>query len=491
MSSAKVIFDVKEIVKEGKIVLCQGCFDLLHIGHLKHLASAKTYGDVLVVAVTADRHVNKGPGRPYFKQDLRMEMLAALDIVDYVILSDSEDAIKIINLIRPNFFVKGSEYLDLNKDITGKISLEKDAVEAYSGQLVFTDEVVFSSTKLLNNFFDPLSNEAQLFLSKASIDIDSIFNCLDKIKTLKILVVGEAIYDKYTYVNITNVASKHAILSSKFNFTETHFGGALATARHLGKVCDNVILYTGLTSLDKSIVTQNLQNIKIDSFEISEDRKIIKERFIDDKKKQLFCVDYMNDLPYIEYEQEIIHYINNADIDIILINDFGHGMFTEKIIHFLGKYKKAFLCLNVQTNSANKGFNFVTKYSWADYISIDLPEARLALSNKYSLVQDLANELSGFFDCRTLSITQGKYGTKIYQNKKETSVPVFSSEVIDTTGAGDAYFAITAPLVYLGSRAEEIGLVGNAVGLLASRIMGNKEAIDLITLKKYITTLTK
>ena len=76
-----------------KIIQCHGVFDLLHPGHIRHFQEAKAQGDRLVVTVTPDRFVNKGPGRPAFTEALRLETIAALEVVDYVVLNDSPDAI--------------------------------------------------------------------------------------------------------------------------------------------------------------------------------------------------------------------------------------------------------------------------------------------------------------------------------------------------------------------------------------------------------------
>ena len=75
-------------IKNKKIVLCHGVFDLLHIGHLKHFNSAKKFGDKLIVSITPDIYVSKGPGRPIFNQNLRAEFLSNLSVVDFVVIND-------------------------------------------------------------------------------------------------------------------------------------------------------------------------------------------------------------------------------------------------------------------------------------------------------------------------------------------------------------------------------------------------------------------
>ena len=145
-------------VRGRTVVQAHGTFDLLHLGHVRHLEAARKLGDVLVVTVTADRFVNKGPGRPVFNAELRAEMLATLEYVDWVAINDAADAVSAIEHIRPSIYIKGQDYQNPHGDITGKITLERDAVEAHGGRIHFTDEVTFSSTELINrhlNVFEP------------------------------------------------------------------------------------------------------------------------------------------------------------------------------------------------------------------------------------------------------------------------------------------------------------------------------------------------
>ena len=113
---------IEQLKGEGKTVMhCHGCFDLLHIGHIKHFEAAKAGGDVLIVTLTPDHLVNKGPGRPAFNEQMRMEALASLEVVDYVALNKWATSIETLELLKPSFYVKGSEYKDFEKDLTGNI----------------------------------------------------------------------------------------------------------------------------------------------------------------------------------------------------------------------------------------------------------------------------------------------------------------------------------------------------------------------------------
>ncbi len=135
-----------------KIVHCHGCFDLMHPGHIKYFQSAKKMGDILVVTVTPDEYVDKGPGRPVFDQQLRAECIAALECVDYVAINKWITAEKTLRLLRPHVYVKGQEFETL-EDKTGKIQRECIVVQEIGSEMRFTHEIVFSSTKLINQYF--------------------------------------------------------------------------------------------------------------------------------------------------------------------------------------------------------------------------------------------------------------------------------------------------------------------------------------------------
>ena len=140
------------------VVLCHGCFDLMHPGHIKYLQSAKRMGDLLAVTLTPDRWVDKGPDRPVFDQTLRAESLAALQCVDYVSINQWPTAEETLRLLRPDIYVKGQEFEKL-KDKTGKIQKEQEVLKEIGAEMRFTHEIVFSSTELIGKYLKPSKTE--------------------------------------------------------------------------------------------------------------------------------------------------------------------------------------------------------------------------------------------------------------------------------------------------------------------------------------------
>ena len=125
-----IVQDLKD--KGKKIVFTNGCFDMLHVGHLSSFKEAKKYGDVLIVAVNSDNSVklNKGDLRPIISEEDRLEMVAALECVDYVVLMDDKNPSNIIEALKPDYSIKGEDWKD-------KIVPEKAIIESYGGEIKF------------------------------------------------------------------------------------------------------------------------------------------------------------------------------------------------------------------------------------------------------------------------------------------------------------------------------------------------------------------
>ena len=140
--------------KNKKVVLCHGVFDFFQLGHLKYLKSAKSHGDFLIVSLTTDRFVKKGFNRPFYKENQRIELLSSIDLIDFIVLSDFHNGEKIIEKIKPDFYVKGPDYANNSKDITGNIYKEIKLVKKFGGKVIYTNDATLSSSSLLNNHYN-------------------------------------------------------------------------------------------------------------------------------------------------------------------------------------------------------------------------------------------------------------------------------------------------------------------------------------------------
>jgi rfaE bifunctional protein kinase chain/domain/rfaE bifunctional protein nucleotidyltransferase chain/domain len=493
-----IISDLKK--QDKKVVHCHGVFDLVHPGHIRHLSAAKKEGDILVVTITADRHVKRGPGRPIFNENLRAETLAAIGSVDYVSIDQNPTAVNTIKTIKPSVYVKGQEYEKKDKDVTGKIYDEEEAVKSVGGRLAFTYDITFSSSKLINEHLDVYPPETRKYLKTISekYPVDVISNKLKSAKKLKVLVIGDAIIDQYHYTDSMGKSLKEHLVVSKYLSEETFPGGVFATGNNAAGICGEVHLVTVLGKKDpyEAFIKGRLQpNVKPKFFYRDDAPTTIKRRFVNPSTgRKLFEVCFMDDNPITaELEKEIVDYLEKiiADYDQVIISDFGHGLLNKQLINLISS-KAKYSALNVQTNSANTGFNLVTKWPHANYVSVDEPEVRLAAHDKHSEMKDIMKVMLDKVSCDNLMVTRGPRGSINLDRKNGFhETPAFASKVVDAVGAGDALFAFTAPCMVLGLPQDLIAFIGNAVGALAVQIVCNREPVDVVDLIKYMTRLLK
>ena len=370
---------------EKKIVLCHGVFDLLHIGHIRHFEQTKRLGDVLVVTVTPDRYVNKGPHRPVFSEDLRAEAIAALDCVDYVVINKWPMAMEAIQLLRPDFYVKGSEYREAEKDGTGGITLEEAAIKSMGGQLAFTDDITLSTSSLISRYLPLFPKEVSDYLAgfAARYSADDALRHLERAKSLKVLVVGEAIIDEYQYCQAIGKSSKEPMLAVKHLSAEKFAGGILAVGNHVANFCDHVGLVTflGTENSQEEFVREKL-NRKIEKIFLYRKNSptIVKRRFIEGYFfTKLLEVYEMNDGALEEADNEMLCTMLSDHLpkyDVVIVVDFGHGMLSTEAIDILCS-KARFLALNAQSNAGNLGYHTISRFPRADYVCMTENEIRL------------------------------------------------------------------------------------------------------------------
>ena len=492
---------VSALKKKGKIIVqCHGVFDLLHPGHIMHFEAAKKEGDILIVTLTKDEYVNKGPGRPVFNQRLRADSIASLQCVDYVAINEWPTAIEIIKKIKPSVYVKGSDYENADSDVTGKIKDEELAVQQGGGRIHFTHEISFSSTEILNRHYMVYPDRAQSFLEtfRKKYSVNNVIDTLKSLSEIKALVIGETIIDEYHFCHPVGKSPKESIVASRFMREEAFLGGVLACANHMAGFLNHVNLITGLGKENsrENLIMENLKpHVKPDFIFREDAPTIVKRRFVwDPFLVKLFEIIFLDDKPLPSKNEKEVLALLKASIhkyDLVLVTDYGHGFLTPNIINFLSKNAK-FLAVNTQMNSANMGYNTILKYPHADYICIDEPEMRLAHQDKFGKLEDLIVKTAKKLDCANITVTRGHLGALAYSKKDGFfQSPIFSKEIVDRMGAGDAFMAITAPLVCKKVPADIVGFIGNAVGALACRIVGNKTPVEPIPLFKFITALLK
>jgi rfaE bifunctional protein nucleotidyltransferase chain/domain len=483
-----------------KVIMCHGAFDLMHTGHIRYLQRASKEGDLLIVTVTADAFINKGPGRPIFTQNLRAENLSALMCVDYVVIIEDVTAVDAINKIKPYLYVKGVEYKEAEDDLTGNIVLEKKAVEVNGGSIFFSEEITFSSSSLLNAHFSVFTKETKDYLTEFSYKykIEDIFNKIDSLAKLKVVVIGDAIIDQYHYVSTLGQTGKGNVLAVQHLSEEQFAGGALAVANHVSRFAREVVLVTGLgdyNSHENFIRSKLENNISLEIGYFKDAPTVTKRRFLDNDLNKFFEIYFYKEQPILEKNGEQINKWleeNLENYDLVIAADFGNGFINSNMISILNK-KSKFLAVNTQINSGNRGYHVITRYPKADFISLNEPELRLSAHNKNNSIEYLSKKIANSLNSKYLSTTRGTKGVLMYDSvsDKFNAVPALSSKVVDRIGAGDAYLSIASLCLVKGISFEISNFIGSVAAAMDVQIVCNRKPILALDLKKYVTTLLK
>ena len=483
-----------------RVVQCHGVFDLLHIGHVRHFDQSKRLGDTLVVTVTPDRYVNKGPQRPAFSEGLRAEAIAALDCVDYVAINDWPTAVETIRLLKPDIYAKGADYKDAQKDFSGQITNEEDAIKSVGGEIAFTEDITFSSSSLINKHLPVLPREVHEYLSGFSErhSVADVLKYPQNAQSLKVLVVGETIIDEYQYCESIGKSAKEPILAVRYLSTDKFAGGILAVANHVTNFCANVGILTllGAQESQEDFVRQNTSG-NVDKMFLykANSPTIVKRRFVEGYLLQkLFEVYEMNDKE-LEQEQDLAlcAMLEKAipKYDVVIVVDYGHGMLTKNAIDLLCNQAR-FLAVNTQANAANRGFNTISRYPRADYVCVSQAELALEERNRQDNTKEMILNLTRKFDYGRIVITRGKYGNIGYSEAEGfVEAPAFTDQVMDRIGAGDAVLSLTSLCAAQQAELAIVAFIGNAAGAQAVATLGHQASIERVPFFKFIESLLK
>ena len=499
MSGAKKIVSFAELasrvahMRRGgrRVVQCHGTFDLLHPGHLFHFEEAKAKGDILVVTVTAGEFVKKGPGRPFFSDPLRAKSLAALSSVDLVSVVPYPAAREAIEAVRPDIYCKGTEYQKKLGDATGNLPEDIATVRKVKGRVAYVGSVVFSSSKLLQSQFDGRSEALRAFCQKILRNTSGaqLREEVEKFSRLKVLVVGDLIFDRYSTIAIQGLTSKNRIISGRFLREETQPGGALAVYRHLRVFAPETRLI-GVVGREPWVEPLLRKCLDRSSDRILRDRNytsILKQRFVESASEgkeisKLFSVNYLQDGEISEsMERQVLQRLRREvpRADVVLVMDFGHGLMTKRVRQYL-QQKARTLVVNCQTNSNNFAFNLINRrYRRADAFALDSTEIHLAAGSKRISYEKELSSLARTLRSRYGWLTRGSVETLGWSRQGTfVNCESLAKVVVDTVGAGDAFISLAALGVARKLPLDVITLLGQLAGAEAVGIIGNQKPVS-------------
>ncbi|MBL4705131.1 MAG: hypothetical protein JKY54_11445, partial [Flavobacteriales bacterium] len=237
------------------------------------------------------------------------------------------------------------------------------------------------------------------------------------------------------FVNPLGKSSKSATITAKLLNKELYAGGALAVANHIADFVKEVVLITSYGVNDSinyfDFIKNNVHpNVRIEAVFTPDRPTTLKRRFVDHVfKHKLFEAIEIDDSPLEKEQTKELEakLLNHQDSNLMVVTDFGHGLIDQRLETTIAAMD-VFTAVNTQTNSANQGFNVISKYSKVDYFSIDKIEAQLAVHDKQTGIEEtlfkLINIVQAEYAAITLGVNGCVIGSKMVSRLKHLYYPV-------------------------------------------------------------------
>lgn len=461
-------------------IVCHGVFDVVHPGHVRHLAYAKTKADYLVVSITADRHIKKGTYRPHIPEELRALNLAAFEMVDFVIIDEEATPLKNIAILQPDFFAKGFEYT--SSGLPPATQAEAVAIESYGGQLIFTPgDVVYSSSKFLNLALPQVQIEKLLLLmERAKLTFDNLRATVAKLANYHVHVVGDTIVDSYTRTTVIGGQTKTPTISVLQQGRDDYIGGAGIVAQHLraagAKVSFSTVL--GNDSL-KDFVIDGLESCGVKTLAVIDaTRPTTHKNVIIAGGYRLLKIDTLDNQPIAErILEQLLSSIKSTTVDAIVFSDFRHGLFNRSSISPMTQAIPAGAFKVADSQVATRWGN-ISDFKAFDLITPNEREARFSLADQDSSLSHLSRQLTTATDFQNLILKLGERGVFCVSRAPDAtsdhfSISSFAHNVVDAVGAGDALLAYATLAMLSDNCLVTAGILGSMAAACECELDGN------------------
>jgi len=478
--------------RKKKAIMCHGTFDVVHPGHVRHLLYAKTKADILIASLTSDVHITKGNMRPYVPEDLRAINLAALEMVDYVVIDRDPTPLKNLTIIQPDYFAKGYEYTA--GSVHPKTQEEINVLESYGGEVIFTPgDIVYSSTALIELAPPSIAVEKLMLLMQGEgVGFDDLRGALQKLKGLHAHVVGDTIVDSYTYTSMIGGMTKTPTISVRFEKKTDFVGGAGVVAKHLKAAGAEVTFSTVLgDDAYKSFVLDDLNTYGVHCLPIIDPtRPTINKNAIVSEGYRMLKMDTLDNRSISDkIVEQLRRQIGDTRTDALVFSDFRHGIFNRGTIPILTSAIPAGAFRVADSQVASRWGN-ILEFEGFDLITPNEREARFALGDQDSVLRPLALELHRRSKCKTVILKCGDRGLITYRSDSAEdyraffTIESFANRVVDAVGAGDALLAY-ATLALVATKNDAIAsILGNMAAGIECEHDGNVPVTPDLMLKK-------
>lgn len=475
----KTVEEIRKLLgsppRKRKVVMCHGAFDIVHPGHLRHLVYAKEHADILVASITCDDHITKANFRPYVPEELRALNLAALEVVDHVIIDREPTPLKNLSILQPDFFAKGYEYTQ-GGNVHPRTREEINVLESYGGEMLFTPgDVVYSSSAVIESTPPNIAVETLLTTMEAEgITFSDLRAALGKMAKLKVHVVGDTIVDTLTTTKLIGGLTKTPTFSVQVQQRTDFIGGAAIVAKHLRAAGAEVTLTTVLgDDPHRDYVLRDLKESGIEVHAaIEKGRPTTNKNAIVAGGYRLLKIDAVDNRPISARTQaDFAESIQNTKSDIVVFSDFRHGIFNRDTIPALIDAMPAGVYKVADSQVASRWGN-ILEFKNFDLITPNEREARFSLGDQDSVIRPLASRLYEMSGCKTLILKLSDRGVLTQRAPMGSGakyffvVGTFADRVVDPVGAGDALLAYAA----LARRATGSDLIASVLGSFAAAV---------------------
>lgn len=483
--------------RKKRVVMCHGTFDIVHPGHIRHLLYAREKGDILVVSVTCDEHILKANYRPHVPETLRAMNLAALEMVDHVVVDRNATPIENIRLIKPDFFVKGYEYG--SGPMPPKTQEEKDSVESYGGEIIFTPgDVVFSSSAIIESKLPNLAVEKLALLMRIEgVTFANLRKTLADMAGAKVHVVGDTIVDTLTHTELIGANAKTPTFSVRYSGKTDFVGGAGIVAKHLRAARADVTFTTvlGDDSL-KDFVLDDLKGtgITVDAIVDRTRPTTNKNAFIADGYR-LLKVDTLDNRSISDRVlAPMVDSIRGSTADAVVFSDFRHGIFNRGTIPALTQAIPSGVFRVGDSQVASRWGNILDFRNF-DLITPNEKEARFALADQDSVVRPLGSRLYREAGCKFLILKMGARGMMTFRGDVEQPsertqffvLDSFVDTVADAVGTGDALLAYATLALKVTGNSVIASILGAVAAAVECEYDGNIPVTPDAVLAKLTT----
>ena len=479
VSMVTSISKISEIDTAKECVLAYGHFTTIHAGHIRYLKHAKSLGKHLVVGLIGETENARYP----FSQNERAEALELLGIADSIVLLKHDELDEIIRKLEPSIVVLGSEYKD-NKEISK--TLQEQITQGRSVQF-HAGETHYATADLLSGSERDLRQQRQLEFRAAcnrqNISKATLLKVLEGFSKARLIVLGDTIVDQYAACEAIGMSAEAPVVVVRELEKRNFVGGAGVVAAHvcaLGAKCDLVsVVGNDDTAL---LVNEELKNKKIgNALCIDTSRPTtFKKRYIVENQK-LFRVSRLEDHNLdSEIEDKVIEELNRLapKAGAIIVSDFVYGVITDRVLSHVKELARKYHLLLFGDLQCSSQVGSVTKFTGFSLLSPNEREARLALKDKESGLEQLSQKLLKVTGSERLVMKLGSEGFIAYDRLKSGELtsqpfPALSVNPLDVAGAGDSLLALFATGLTSGCAMMPTAALASCMAALAVETMGN------------------